>query len=735
MIRALVWLLGGLLLTLGVLLLGGYAFFPQLAGWLGPVFVQSSSIQVLEVVAERPGLREIRISRLRVAGDEFTLSGNGLELRYGFSRLIQAQFDSLRMERLDVEYRSAGSSEDAVAAPDKGKVDPMSLPDLESFFSTMPFDEVSVTALNLRLPELAVVASGELLIDRQGLRGSLKASEPEAYRDFLVDLVLDRSGEIHGVFGRTQTPDAPFLSVHSRIPDDRLNLDAQVHLEGANLDLAAYLLDLPEGQGRVDGRFEIAQPWPIDLPEMIEEATVHGRASVDWVSADRQIDLSGLDGPLSLAGGLLAWTLPQPSETEGARISWRSGAATVDFAPTELQVSLSEQRLAGEGALEARIDDGEGTATTSVSFTGTGTLSGRIDAAATDLQVELGGSLMALDREFPLQLGATARLTDILLADLELTSGIVRKLGARVRYTLAGGAWTLNASHEQSISEPLINALWPGWRQPFDLEGGKIELALMLGGQDAADITGSLQVELRDVAGFYQNTVVRGLNGQLEGRLQSGHMEILPSPIRIRVLDFGVPVSAIETQLSGNPDQVKVGETRGELLGGRFLLQPFEYAPASGAGELRLVLDGLDLAAVLALEGDDITGSGRLDGVIPISIRENQVTVTDGELQARAPGGSIHLSTAVAGALSQPGLDVALGALTDFQYEVLTGRANYSELGDLELGIRLEGRSSLVEKGRPIHFNLNVSENIPVLLESLRLQDEFTKRIERKVQR
>jgi hypothetical protein len=51
------------------------------------------------------------------------------------------------------------------------------------------------------------------------------------------------------------------------------------------------------------------------------------------------------------------------------------------------------------------------------------------------------------------------------------------------------------------------------------------------------------------------------------------------------------------------------------------------------------------------------------------------------------------------------------------------------------LGVRLEGHNPAVEKGRRIVYNLNVTENVPVLLESLRLQDAFTRRIERRVRR
>ena len=146
-------------------------------------------------------------------------------------------------------------------------------------------------------------------------------------------------------------------------------------------------------------------------------------------------------------------------------------------------------------------------------------------------------------------------------------------------------------------------------------------------------------------------------------------------------------------------------------------------------------LADLDLSQVLALEGEHVTGNGRLDGTLPVRIEHGEFSVLDGRIAARAPGGDIRLQPSIARAITQPGLDVALTALTNFHYTLLESTVNYSEHGDLALGVRLEGRNPDVERGRPIHFNLNVSENIPVLLRSLRLKDEFAERIERKAQR
>jgi hypothetical protein len=104
-------------------------------------------------------------------------------------------------------------------------------------------------------------------------------------------------------------------------------------------------------------------------------------------------------------------------------------------------------------------------------------------------------------------------------------------------------------------------------------------------------------------------------------------------------------------------------------------------------------------------------------------------------VRADAPGGVIRLAPALAGGVDQPGLDFALRALQNFTYTELEADVDYTADGDLSLGVRLRGRNPDVEGGRPIHYNLNVQENVPVLLESLRLQRRVTEGVERRMRK
>ena len=55
---------------------------------------------------------------------------------------------------------------------------------------------------------------------------------------------------------------------------------------------------------------------------------------------------------------------------------------------------------------------------------------------------------------------------------------------------------------------------------------------------------------------------------------------------------------------------------------------------------------------------------------------------------------------------------------------------NYQEDGTLLLETRLEGKNPDMKESPPIHFNLNVEENIPALLQSVQVVKDIEKRLE-----
>jgi hypothetical protein len=136
---------------------------------------------------------------------------------------------------------------------------------------------------------------------------------------------------------------------------------------------------------------------------------------------------------------------------------------------------------------------------------------------------------------------------------------------------------------------------------------------------------------------------------------------------------------------------------------------------------------------VLALQGGNVSGEGRLKGELPVHVRGGALSVTGGIIASMPPGGTLKLAPSVGAATGQPGLDFALDALTDYRFTSLESTVDYAEDGELKLGVSLKGSNPKVEKGRPIHYNLNVTQNVLDLVRSLRADRSVTEKLERRV--
>ncbi len=75
-----------------------------------------------------------------------------------------------------------------------------------------------------------------------------------------------------------------------------------------------------------------------------------------------------------------------------------------------------------------------------------------------------------------------------------------------------------------------------------------------------------------------------------------------------------------------------------------------------------------------------------------------------------------------------------LEALSNLQDETLKVNAESTVKGDLTLRVELKGHNPDWQSGRPVHSNLNLQENLPMLLRSLCVADDATERVQRRLQ-
>lgn len=293
--------------------------------------------------------------------------------------------------------------------------------------------------------------------------------------------------------------------------------------------------------------------------------------------------------------------------------------------------------------------------------------------------------------------------------------------------------WRFKGPLNWVVTRPLLVSTL-GMQSEYDVVGGTF-VGNLEGQLQGEALTTDVQGTFKNGRLTYDDMVLNGVSSTVMVKLLKDTTVHADLPdVSLASVDPGVPITEIRTGISTRGDLVNLSATNGNLLGGAFAIAPFAYDMAGGDATLKVDLHGLDLGAVLALEGKDLYGEGRLDGQIPVNIVDDVITVKGGTLR-NTGAGVIRLASSLAQSVNQPGLDFALRALEDFHYETLEADIDYDVKGDLLAAIRLRGRNAKIEKGRPIHYNLNISENLPTLLASLRLQDEVNERVEKRVEK
>ncbi len=281
------------------------------------------------------------------------------------------------------------------------------------------------------------------------------------------------------------------------------------------------------------------------------------------------------------------------------------------------------------------------------------------------------------------------------------------------------------------------------WNYPFDLTEGRLGLsAAVAWGVDNEQTSGGLAfkggevtITAEDLDGSYENVLLEDVRTTIQMRATSLDDWTMVGPARVTMgrVDAGIEIDDLAMTLRlgrlglgmGRP-VVDLTNVSGHMLGGLVSSARIYVSPARPQSRLTLELDGLQLDRLLQLEQQEgLTGTGVLDGSIPITLTGKTITIRDGRIAVRPPGGVIRFQpleeTRRMLIEAKPEMELVLRALENFRYDTLRAGVNYQEDGTLVLETRLEGRNPDMDASPPVHFNLNVEENIPALLQSVQV--------------
>ena len=144
--------------------------------------------------------------------------------------------------------------------------------------------------------------------------------------------------------------------------------------------------------------------------------------------------------------------------------------------------------------------------------------------------------------------------------------------------------------------------------------------------------------------------------------------------------------------------------------------------PAMARSDTLIRISNIDLESFFNLiKVDGLTGSGRLDGQIPLTLKENQVTITRGHLAARAPGVLRFQSEKASQLLASAGkeMNLLLRAAQDFHYTELSMDLDKAVTHDLVAKLSLLGNNPEVKGGRAFRLNITLETDIDKMLQTI----------------
>lgn len=333
---------------------------------------------------------------------------------------------------------------------------------------------------------------------------------------------------------------------------------------------------------------------------------------------------------------------------------------------------------------------------------------------------------------------------------------------------LLTGQWVVDTSMTEALS--LLNQTQP-LPTEFNMTGhNQLQAQFKLTHQpEQTQFAMQITQSMTELEGFYKDTLFEG--GKLQAQCEftwgqsykmphaSGDFNMLsrlncPQTIMtFKLFDPGFPLTDIEVnadiildrdterlpdnwlqQVTGLSDTDVSMTAKGNVLSGQFLLPDFNLK-LQDKSHAYLLLQGMDLEEVLRIQPQiGIYANGIFDGVLPVDLVDGKVSISGGQLAARAPGGLIAISGNPAVdqmRQSQPYLDFVFSALEHLAYSQLSSSFDMDNTGDAALLVEVKGRSQGIE--RPIHLNYSHEENMLQLFRSLQIGNDLQDRIEKSV--
>jgi hypothetical protein len=312
---------------------------------------------------------------------------------------------------------------------------------------------------------------------------------------------------------------------------------------------------------------------------------------------------------------------------------------------------------------------------------------------------------------------------------LNITGGVpdLRYLKVSGHHELASGDGMLKAEMVPTRFAP--DGLQPGALSPIlaqlEAVSGQVSASTQFKWSKEGVRNSQAAFELRNLSFARENTKLTDLNVRLN------FVDLLsPSTpprqtISIQRIDAGVPLEnlLVSYHIEGTtPPRIAIEQAQFSMLQGTVSVVPTIIDPAMARSDTLIRISNVDLESFFNLiKVDGLTGSGHLDGQIPLTLKENQVTITQGHLAARAPGVLRFQSEKASQLLASAGkeMNLLLQAAQDFHYTELSMDLDKAVTHDLVAKLSLLGNNPKVKEGRAFRLNIKLETDIDKILQTI----------------
>jgi hypothetical protein len=252
-----------------------------------------------------------------------------------------------------------------------------------------------------------------------------------------------------------------------------------------------------------------------------------------------------------------------------------------------------------------------------------------------------------------------------------------------------------------------------------------------------------VDVDATHIAGLAKGLAFDGVN--IRGGVARKDLWRSTAPFEVRAgrVSSGVELTDLFAKIRLKPSRAlssshwSVDSFSARLFSGTVkLAEPAAIDVPFAGNTLTIELSKLKLEDILALYAKQgVEGTGAISGKIPLVLGSEGLSISDGSLESIETG-TIRFANAKAAALgsSNEQLAMTMRLLENFSYDRLRVTTNFEPSGKMLLGVQLSGRNPAEFDGRQINFNINLEENIYDLFKVLRLTDDMTKKLEKRLQ-